>query len=140
MMLYHEQTWRNIPKLNIYVQRPSNQLVQKIAIGRFQDIFILRHPQQISHVLSRQRVARELGILVIDDSSLNTSSRSSGISQKLSLATTIHLTKQRNGFVDSAASCQKTMILEDDGGIITEFFGDTMTFLRTENDTVTPND
>jgi hypothetical protein len=98
----------------------------------------LRHPQQIPNILAAHSVTSELSILVIDNSGFNTPSGSSGISHELSSTTTIHLTKQRHRFIDGATSGQETVVLEDNRGIVAKFLSDTMTFLVTKNDTMTP--
>src|SRR5271163_2711809 len=80
----------------------------------------------------------EFSILVVDDGRLNSSSSSSGISEKLGCTTTIHHTKHRDSLINSTSDSQEAMILKNDIVHCAELLGNASTFFRAKDNTMAP--
>jgi hypothetical protein len=112
---------------------------QKLSLAGFHDLLVGRCKHQVSHICACQTVMSELGIFIINDGRLNSSPSSSGVSQELSSATTVHGPEMGNRFINTTSNSQETVVLKNDSAVLSQGLGNTLTFLRTKDDSMTPS-
>jgi hypothetical protein len=113
-------------------------LLQELSLACLQNFFVRGCKHQVSDVFTSQSIVRKLGILIVNDNGFDSPPSSGSICQKLCFTTTIHRTKMGNRLIYSASNSQKTMVLKNDCGVISQTLGNALAFLRTQDNSMAP--